>query len=113
MFPSNVKKETRPPKVSLLALWINLAQTILYMMYEMVWASLIHNAGKGTFGGLVSFLPLEGNIIAAQDQQIIYAYLKWRGKQCGVGSYVYHAQNFSPPNLPKLRVEDNLHELPI
>ena len=39
----------------------------LSILYEMVWASLIHSAGKGTFRGLVSFLPLEGNIVVAQD----------------------------------------------
>lgn len=84
----------------------------LSIMYEMVWASLIHNAGRGTFGGLASFLPFEGNTIAAQDQKILYTCLKWRGRQCGVGYYVYHVQNFSPPTLPELQVEDDLHELP-
>ena len=50
----------------------------LSIMYEMVWASLIHSAGRRTFGGLPSFLPLEGNSIAAQDQKILYTHLKWR-----------------------------------
>ena len=49
----------------------------LPITYEMAWASLIHNAGTGIFGDLVSFLPFEGNIIVAQDQQIICTYLKW------------------------------------
>ena len=37
----------------------------LSIMYNMVWASLIHSARRGTFGGLASFLPFEGNMIAA------------------------------------------------
>ena len=36
--------------------------------YGMVWASLIHNVGNEIFIDLVFILPLEGNIIAAQDQ---------------------------------------------
>ena len=84
----------------------------LSIMYGMVWAILIHNARKGIFGGLVSFLPLEGNIIAAQDQKIIYTYLKWRGGKCGVGYLVYHVQIFSPPTLQGLKVEEDFQELP-
>ena len=52
----------------------------LSIMYEMVWASLIHSAGRATLGGLVPFLPIEGNNIAAQDQKILYTHLKWRGR---------------------------------
>ena len=51
----------------------------LSIMYEMVWAILVHNVGKGIFGDLVSVLPFEGNIIAAQDQKILCTYLMWRG----------------------------------
>ena len=51
----------------------------LAITYGMGWASLIHNVGEEIFGGLVFILPLEGNIISAQDQQILYTYHKWRG----------------------------------
>ena len=53
---------------------------LLSIMNEIVWASLIHNVGKWTFGGLASLFPFEGNNMAAQDQKILYTYLKWRGK---------------------------------
>ena len=43
----------------------------LSIMYEMVWASLMHNAGRGTFRGLASFFPFEGNIMVTQDQKIL------------------------------------------
>ena len=84
----------------------------LSIMYEMVRASLVHNIGRRTFGGLASFLPFEGNMMAAQDQKILYTCLKWIGKQRGVGYYLYHDQNFSPPTFPELQVEDDLQELP-
>ena len=84
----------------------------LPLIYEMGWASLTHSAGRETFGGLASFLPLEGNIMAAQDQKNLYTYLKWRGRQCGVGYLVFHVQIFSPPILHELKVEEILHELP-
>ena len=51
----------------------------LSITYGMVWASMIHNVGEVIFGGLVFIFPLEGNIIAAQDQHILYTYHKWRG----------------------------------
>ena len=85
----------------------------LSIMYEMVWASLIQSARRGTFGGLASFLPFEGNMMVAQDQKIINTYLKWRGRQHGVGYLVHHVQIFSPPILHELKVEEILHELPI
>lgn len=44
---------------------------LLSIVYEIVWASLMHNAGRGTFGGLASFFPFEGNMLAAQDQKIV------------------------------------------
>ena len=52
----------------------------LSIIYEMVWASLIHSAWRGTFGGLASFLPFEGNSIATKDHKILYTHLKWRGR---------------------------------
>ena len=72
---------------------------------------MIHNVGE-IFGDLVFFLPLEGNIIAAQDQKILYIYHKWREGECGVGYFVYHDQIFIPPTLEELKVEDDLYELP-
>ena len=51
----------------------------LFIIYGMVWASMIHNVGGKLFGDLVLFLPLEGNFIAAQDQQTLYTYHNWRG----------------------------------
>ena len=79
--------------------WIPYDDQVLFIIYGMVWASLIHNVGGQIFGGLVFILPLEGNIIAAQDQQIIYTCHKWRGGQRGVGYLVYHVHIFSPPTL--------------
>ena len=55
----------------------------LSIMYEMVWASLIHNVREEVFGDLVFILPIEGNSIAAQDQKILYNYHKWRGDSVG------------------------------
>ena len=39
--------------------------------YEMIWDSMFHNVGEEILGGLVFILPLEGNSIVAQDQNII------------------------------------------
>ena len=57
-------------------------------------------------------MPLEGNIIAAQDQQTLYTYLKWRGGQRGVDYFVYQDYIFSPPTLPEHKVEENFQEFP-
>ena len=64
--------------------------------YEVVWDNMFHNAGEKIPGGLLFILPLEGNIMAAQDQHILYTYPKWRGGQCGVGYFFYQDQIFSP-----------------
>ena len=40
----------------------------LSITYGMVWASLIHSVGGEVFRDLVFIFPLEGNIIATQDQ---------------------------------------------
>lgn len=52
----------------------------LPIKHEMVWVSLMHSTGKGTFGGLVPSLPIKSNSIAAQDQKNLYIHLKWRGR---------------------------------
>ena len=52
----------------------------LSITYGMIWASLIHSVGEEIFGDLVFISPLEGNIIPAQDQHILYTYHKWRGR---------------------------------
>ena len=57
----------------------------LSITYGMIWASLIHSVGQEIFGDLVFIFPLEGKIIATQDQHILYTYHKWRRRQCGVG----------------------------
>ena len=82
------------------------------IIYGIVWASMVHNVGEEILGDPVFILPLEGNLIATQDQQTIYTYHKWRGGQHGVGYFVCHDQIFSPPTLSKLKVEDDLYELP-
>ena len=46
--------------------------------YEENWASLICSIGGEIFGDLDFILPLEGKIIAAQDQKTLYTYPKWR-----------------------------------
>ena len=91
--------------------WMSYDDQVLFIIYGMVWASLIHNVGEEIFGGIVFILPLEGNIIAAQDQQILYNYHKWRGGQCGVGYFVYHVQIFNPPTLQEPKVEESFQEL--
>ena len=45
--------------------WIPHDAQYLFIIYDMVWANLIHNVGEEIFGDLVFILPLEGNIIAA------------------------------------------------
>ena len=49
----------------------------------MIWANMIHNVRGKIFGDLFFFLPLEGNIIAAQDQQKIYTYHRWKEENMG------------------------------
>ena len=38
------------------------------IIYEDIWASMICNIGGEIFGDLVLILPIEDNLIAAQDQ---------------------------------------------
>ena len=71
-------------------IWMEYDYNVLFIIYWMLWASLIHNVGEEIFGDLVFIVPLEGNIIATQDQKILYTYHKWRGGQRGVGYFVYH-----------------------
>ena len=82
------------------------------IIYGDIWANMIHNVGEDIFEDPIFFLPLEGNIIAAQDQQKIYTYHKWRGGQHGVGYFVYHDQIFNPPILQELKVEEDFQEFP-
>ena len=93
-------------------IWMPYGDHVPFILYGMVWASMIHDMGERIFGDLVFFLPLEGNIIAAQDQQILYTYNKWREGKCGVGYFVYHVKLFNPPTLQEPKVEDDFHELP-
>ena len=85
---------------------------VLFIIYGIVWAIMIHNVGEEIFGGIVFFLPLEGNIIVSQYQQILYTYHKWRGRQHGVGYFVYHVHIFSPPTFQEPKVEEDFQELP-
>ena len=78
----------------------------------MIWASIIHNVGGKIFGDLALFLPLEGNIIAVQDQKKLYTYHKWRGGQCGVGFFAYQDQICNPLTLQEPKVEGDFQELP-
>ena len=73
---------------------------------------MICSIGGEVLGDLVLILPLEGNYFAAQDQNFLYTYHKWRGGQHGVGLYVYHVQIFSPPTLHELKVEEHFQEFP-
>ena len=70
--------------------WMPYDGDFLFIIYGMVWANMIHNVGGKIFGDPVSFLPLGGSNFAAQEQQILYTYHKWRGGQRGVGYFVYH-----------------------
>ena len=51
-----------------------------FILYGMVWVSMIHDIGERIFKGPIFFLPLKGNIIVAQDHNMIYTYHKWRGR---------------------------------
>ena len=75
-------------------------------------ASLIHDMGKRIFGDLFPFLPLEGNLIVAKNQHVLYTFYEWREIQHGVGHLAYHVQLFSPPSLQEPKVEEIFHELP-
>ena len=48
--------------------WMPYDSDFQLITYEMIWANMFHNVGREILEDLVFFLPLEGNIIAAQDQ---------------------------------------------
>ena len=73
---------------------------------------MFHNVEGYILDDLVFLFLLEGNIIAAQDQQTLYTYLKWRGGQRGVGYFVYQDQIFSSPTLQEPKMEEDFQELP-
>ena len=73
---------------------------------------MIHDSMERVFEDPIFFLPLEGNIIVAQDQQLLYTYHKWREGQCGVGYFFYHVQLFSLTTLQEPKVEQDFQELP-
>ena len=93
-------------------IWMPNGDDVPFTLNGMIWSSMIHDMGERIFGDLIFFLPLEGNLIAAQYQHMLYTYLKWRGRQRGVGYLVYHVQLFSPPPLQELKVEEIFYELP-
>ena len=64
--------------------------TLLSITFEAFWDDWVYSVGGRNFTGLILMMPLEGNVLAAQDQFALYTYLKWRGEQCGVGYLVYH-----------------------
>ena len=47
------------------------------IIYGDIWANMICSVGGEIFGDLALILPLEGEIIAAQDQPTLYTYHKW------------------------------------
>ena len=87
--------------------WMPYDDDFQLITYEVIWASMLHNVRGEILGGQVFILPLEGNIIAAQDQHILCTYPKWRGGQRGVGYFVYQDQIFSPLILQEPKVEDD------
>ena len=68
----HLRKNWYHPKLhitfNIFLIWMLNGDDAPFILNEMVWASMIHDMGKRIFGDLVFFLPLEGNIIAAQDQ---------------------------------------------
>ena len=70
--------------------WMPHDDTLLSITYETFWANWFYSAGGRIFADLIFMMPLEGNVLVAQDQFSLYTYLKWRGKQRGVGYLVYH-----------------------
>ena len=52
--------------------------TLLSITYETFWADWFYSIGGRIFGDLILMIPLEGNVLAAQDHFSLYTYLKWR-----------------------------------
>ena len=69
--------------------WMPYDDEFQLITQEMVWDSTFHNVGGEILGGINFIFPLEGNIVAAQDQRILYTYPKWRGGNHGVDHFVY------------------------
>ena len=82
---------------------------LISLTYGVSWAIWFCSVGGRIFADLISMMPPEGNILTAQDKSALYTYLKWRGEQRGVGYILYHVQNFSPPILQELKVEEHFH----
>ena len=59
-------------------IWMPYGDDVPFILYGMVWASMIHDFMEGILGDPVFFLPLEGNIIVAQNKQLLYTFHKWR-----------------------------------
>ena len=78
-------------------IWMPYGDEVPFILYGMVWANMLHDNRERIFGDPVFFLPLEGNLITTQDQQLLYTYHKLREGQRGVGYLVYHVQILSPP----------------
>ena len=53
---------------SIFLIYIPYGDGVLFIIYGVVWASMIHESRERIFEDPVFFLPLEGNIIAAQNQ---------------------------------------------
>ena len=64
--------------------------TLLSITYETFWDDWFYSVGGRNFADLILMMPLEGNVLVAQDQFSPKTYLKWRGEQCGVGYIFYH-----------------------
>lgn len=43
-----------------------------FLLDGMIWASLIHDIGERVFGDLFPSFPLEGNLIVATNQHVLY-----------------------------------------
>ena len=52
---------------------------LISLTYGVSWAIWFCSVGGRIFADLISMMPLEGNILIAQDQFLLYTYLKWRG----------------------------------
>ena len=67
--------------INIFLIWMPNGDEVPFILDGMVWASMIHDMGDRIFGDLLFFLPLEGNMFAAQDQYVLYTFHEWRGRQ--------------------------------
>lgn len=64
--------------LSVFLIWIAYFDDFIFIVNGMAWESKVHRTKEWVFRDPVVLLPLEGNIVAAQNHQQLYTYHKWR-----------------------------------